>query len=344
MTTGFVEQRSQSTITAVDQPRRAPNNRTIGISQDEIAAHGEHLITLHGPAELGVIIDRTIHADTFKAIDWLPKGAVDLLFLDPPYNVSKTFGTLRFAQMPTGDYAQWMDSWLSRLVPALRPTASVYICGNWQSSAAIQTVAQRHFTVRNRVTWEREKGRGSRSNWKSASEDLWFCTVGDAYTFNVDSVLLRRRVLAPYRDLDRAPKDWHANPGGSYRDTYPSNLWTDLTVPFWSMPENTDHPTQKSEKLLAKIILASSNRGDLVLDPFLGSGTTSVVAKKLGRRFIGIEADLTYACLTEKRLSLADRDSSIQGFEHGVFWERNSKPAEPRPDEQGQAGFWKVGP
>ena len=62
-----------------------------------------------------------------------------------------------------------------------------------------------------------------------------------------------------------------------------------MTVPFWSMPENTDHPTQKPEKLLAKLILASTNPGDLVLDPFLGSGTTSVVAKKLGRRYIGIE-------------------------------------------------------
>jgi site-specific DNA-methyltransferase (adenine-specific) len=91
------------------------------------------------------------------------------------------------------------------------------------------------------------------------------------------------------------------------------------------MPENTDHPTQKPEKLLAKLILASSNPGDVVLDPFLGSGTTSVVAKKLGRQYVGIELDETYCLLAEKRLELADTAPTIQGYEDGVFWERNTQ-------------------
>jgi site-specific DNA-methyltransferase (adenine-specific) len=83
------------------------------------------------------------------------------------------------------------------------------------------------------------------------------------------------------------------------------------------MPENTDHPTQKPEKLIAKLVLASSRRGDVVLDPFLGSGTTSVVAKKLGRQYIGIEQEETYCLLAEKRLELAEHDPSIQGFSGG---------------------------
>ena len=91
------------------------------------------------------------------------------------------------------------------------------------------------------------------------------------------------------------------------------------------MPENTDHPTQKSEKLIAKLILASSNPGDLVLDPFLGSGTTSVVAKKLGRHYIGIEQQEEYALLAEKRLQLADTNTVIQGYENGIFYDRNTK-------------------
>jgi site-specific DNA-methyltransferase (adenine-specific) len=90
------------------------------------------------------------------------------------------------------------------------------------------------------------------------------------------------------------------------------------------MAENTDHPTQKSEKLLAKLILASTNPGDFVLDPFLGSGTTSVVAKKLGRRYLGIELDQEYGLLAERRLELAETQPTIQGFTDGVFWERNS--------------------
>jgi site-specific DNA-methyltransferase (adenine-specific) len=90
------------------------------------------------------------------------------------------------------------------------------------------------------------------------------------------------------------------------------------------MPENTDHPTQKPEKLIAKLILASCPENGIVLDPFLGSGTTSVVAKKLGRKFTGIEINEEYCCLAEKRLALSDTDTNIQGYSNGVFWERNT--------------------
>jgi site-specific DNA-methyltransferase (adenine-specific) len=90
------------------------------------------------------------------------------------------------------------------------------------------------------------------------------------------------------------------------------------------MPENTEHPTQKPEKLLAKLILASSKTGDIVFDPFLGSGTTSVVAKKLDRKFIGVEIDKDFAITTEKRLLMVDDNKTIQGYSNGLFWERNS--------------------
>jgi DNA modification methylase len=137
-------------------------------------------------------------------------------------------------------------------------------------------------------------------------------------------VRLKKQVIAPYTDSNGAPKDWIDSADGRFRLTHPSNLWTDLTVPYWSMPENTDHPTQKPEKLLAKIVLASSKRGDLVFDPFNGSGTTTVVAKKLGRRYLGVEAEEIFCCYAGKRLDLADQDRTIQGYADGVFWERNT--------------------
>jgi site-specific DNA-methyltransferase (adenine-specific) len=90
------------------------------------------------------------------------------------------------------------------------------------------------------------------------------------------------------------------------------------------MPENTDHPTQKPEKLIAKLILASCPENGIVFDPFLGSGTTSVVAKKLNRNFAGIEMNEEYCCLAEKRLQMAKADKTIQGYSNGVFWERNT--------------------
>jgi site-specific DNA-methyltransferase (adenine-specific) len=252
------------------------------------------------------------------------RESVDLLVLDPPYNLNKRFGENTFSRRAVDDYTDWLCRVFDTILPLLRPTGTVYICGDWHTSASIFVAAASRLKVRNRITWEREKGRGSKTNWKNASEDIWFCTVGDDYTFNVDSVKLRRRVIAPYRNGDGSPKDWLMTRDGNFRETYPSNLWTDITIPFWSMPENTDHPTQKSEKLLAKLILASTRPGDLVLDPFLGSGTSSVVARKLGRRYLGIETVEEYALLAERRLQMAEQDRTIQGYVESVFWERNT--------------------
>ncbi len=303
---------------------RAPRNRTITLSTGEAELYQRSLAKLTGPCALPEIENRTINQDLFEILEWLPAACVDLLVIDPPYNLTKSFNETTFHERTVWEYGAWLESWLPRLLKTLKPTASVYICGDWRSSTAIHLVAEKHLMVRNRITWEREKGRGAKINWKNGSEDIWFCTVSDEYTFNVDAVKLKRRVIAPYTDEAGSPKDWDRTDQGNYRLTHPSNLWTDLTVPFWSMLENTDHPTQKPEKLLAKIVLASSQPGDIVLDPFLGSGTTSVVAKKLERRYVGVESDPTYCCLAEKRLALAENDQAIQGYADGVFWERNS--------------------
>lgn len=270
------------------------------------------------------VADMIICGDAFDQLRQLSVSSFDLLFADPPYNLTKRFGVESFREKPTDGYEAWLDSWLQLCVPLLKPTASVYICGDWRSSAAIQNIGSRYFKLRNRITWEREKGRGAAANWKNAAEDIWYFTVSDDYTFNLDAVKQRRRVLAPYR-IDGEAKDWAQTADGNFRDTHPSNIWTDISVPFWSMPENTDHPTQKPEKLLAKVLLASTNENDLVLDPFAGSGTTAVTAKKLGRRFVVIESDEQYCLLAQKRLEMAETDRGIQGFEDGVFWERNSR-------------------
>ena len=303
---------------------KAPGNRTMTLSEHDIVQYRRRVLKLDGPATTHQLENRTINQDLFEVLDWLPPSFVDLLFIDPPYNLTKSFNTHTFRERSSEEYRTWLESWLPQLLKTLKPTASVYICGDWRSATAIQSVAEKHLIVRNRITWEREKGRGAKTNWKNCAEDIWYCTVTNTYTFNVDAVKLRRRVIAPYTDENGQPKDWDKTNNGNYRLTHPSNLWTDLTVPFWSMSENTDHPTQKPEKLLAKIILASSNPGDKVLDPFLGSGTTSVVAKKLKRCYVGIEIDSTYCCLAEKRLAQAEQDRTIQGYADGVFWERNA--------------------
>jgi site-specific DNA-methyltransferase (adenine-specific) len=303
---------------------RAPRNRTLTLTDDERRQYESRLLRLTKDTSLDELIGHTICQDLFHVLPLLPRSSVDLLIADPPYNLNKTFNQASFSNLSSSEYERWLDSWIAPLVRILKPTASVYICGDWRSSTAIERVCRRYFAVRNRITWEREKGRGAETNWKNCSEDIWFCTLGERYTFNVEAVKLKRRILAPYTDNKGQPKDWEQNEDGRYRLTYPSNLWTDMTVPFWSMPENTDHPTQKPEKLVAKIVLASSNEDDVVFDPFLGSGTTSVVAKKTARRFFGVEIDPLFCCLAEKRLERANIEREIQGYSEGVFWERNS--------------------
>lgn len=304
--------------------QRAPLNRTLTLEDNEIDILSSKTIQLTKKVRTNQIKNKVINQNLLETLDYLPDNFVDLLFIDPPYNLNKKFSALNFKEMKDEAYENWIESWLTGLKKILKSTASIYFCCDWKTSITVYNVLKRHFIIRNRITWEREKGRGSKKNWKNSYEDIWYCTVSDKFTFNTDAIKLKRLVRAPYKTTDGNPKDWQNENGISFRITHPSNLWTDITIPFWSMPENTDHPTQKPEKLLAKIILASTNENDFVFDPFLGSGTTSVVAKKLKRNFCAVELDKVYCALAIKRLLLADKDKSIQGYEDGVFWERNT--------------------
>lgn len=307
---------------------RAPRNRTLTIHDEEAPSLMQQTISLRTKVSPQEIEGKIIHQDLFSCADLLPDAFIDLLIIDPPYNLSKQYGGNKFSKTTSGVYEEWLDSWMRKITRCLKPNASLYVCCDWQSSKSVQSVLERHFIVRNRITWEREKGRGATANWKNCSEDIWFCTVSNDYYFDVDAVKLKKKIIAPYRNAAGKPKDWEESANGNYRLTHPSNLWTDISIPFWSMPENTDHPTQKPEKLLAKLILASSKSGDFIFDPFVGSGTTCVVAKKLGRKFSGVEQESEYCQLAIKRLDRANSDKTIQGYHDGYFWERNSLAAQ----------------
>ncbi|MDR3227712.1 MAG: site-specific DNA-methyltransferase [Prevotellaceae bacterium] len=304
--------------------KRAKRNRTITLTTDEIALYSNNLLHLNTPAKVKDITNKTIHGDFMDAAKYFPKKFIDLLIIDPPYNLNKTFADKKFKQLSYAKYVDYVESWFCLLLPMLKKTASIYVCCDWKSAQAIFEVLTKHTIIRNRITWQREKGRGAKMNWKNCVEDIWFATLGNDYYFDVDAVKIRRKVFAPYK-MNGKPKDWEETADGKFRFTYPSNFWDDISVPYWSMPENTDHPTQKPEKLLAKLILASSREGDFVFDPFLGSGTTSVVAKKLKRKYCGIEFNEEYCVLAEKRLHIAATDNKIQGYADGIFWERNSR-------------------
>ena len=303
---------------------RASRNRTITLTDDE-RKELKQQITFAQSFDATQVEDTIICADLFDIIDQIPDGIADLIIIDPPYNLSKDFNGLTFSATSSEKYAEYLRTWFHKVCDKLKPTGSLYMCGDWKCTSALQTIIEERLTILNRITWQREKGRGAKTNWKNAMEDIWFAVKDPhAYYFDVESVKMKRKVLAPYR-IDGQPKDWEETSEGNYRLTYPSNFWDDISIPFWSMPENTDHPTQKPEKLCAKLILASSRKGDLVFDPFMGSGTTPVVAKKLGRKYLGVEINEEYCLWAAKRLIMADEHPAIQGYTDGVFWERHSQ-------------------
>lgn len=302
---------------------RAGRNRTLTVSEEEIPAL-EKCILGADDIKGRMADDVVINADLMDCIDGIPNEYFDLIIIDPPYNLDKNFHGKKFAKMQPEAYEDYLRSWFYKVCDKLVPNGTLYMCGDWKCSSSMQRVIEERLTIVNRITWQREKGRGAKANWKNAMEDIWFAVKNPKdYYFDVESVKMKRKVIAPYR-VDGNPKDWEATEAGNFRITYPSNFWDDISIPFWSMPENTDHPTQKPEKLYAKLVLASSKPGDRVFDPFLGSGTAAVVARKLGRKYCGVEVNREYCRWAVKRLRNALEDSTIQGYADGVFWERNS--------------------
>ncbi len=302
---------------------KSHRNKTIDFNLSQGKKYLNKIVRSNEITDLASVINKTIHGDSFEVLSSLPEKSVDLLIVDPPYNLTKNYHGHVFDKQNKEEYTSFTRKWVEKTIKLLKDNGTMYVCCDWESSIVIGQILSEYFIIQNRITWQREKGRGAKRNWKNSMEDIWFVTLSKDYVFNVDAVKVRKRVIAPYRK-DGKPKDWEETSDGNFRNSHPSNFWDDITIPYWSMPENTAHPTQKPEKLIAKLILASSNEGDVILDPFLGSGTTSVVAKKLNRKYIGIEQNKQYCAWAEYRLELADNEPQIQGYTDGVFWERNT--------------------
>lgn len=302
---------------------RANRNRTLTIAENEITTLEKAIINADD-LKKSFADNSVINADLFDCLDAIPNDYFHLIIIDPPYNLAKDFHGNKFSKLNTTSYETYLRSWFGKVCDKLTPNGTLYMCGDWQCSLSMQKVISEQLTILNRITWQREKGRGAKANWKNAMEDIWFAVKNPKdYYFDVEAVKMKRKVIAPYK-VDGKPKDWEQTESENFRITYPSNFWDDISIPFWSMPENTDHPTQKPEKLYAKLILASTKPGDKVFDPFLGSGTSAVVAYKLNRNYVGIELNRDYCLWAAKRLMNATKNKVIQGYSDNVFWERNA--------------------
>ena len=153
-------------------PKRSSKNKTIILDENDIEKYSQYLVILKEKSSLDSIINKTICDDFFKSINYLPDNFIDLSIIDPPYNLNKDFGNLNFRKKSNNDYTQYIDSFISLIIPHLKQTASVYVCCDLFSSAPVYDILSKYFIVRNRITWQREKGRGAKFNWKNSLEDM----------------------------------------------------------------------------------------------------------------------------------------------------------------------------
>ncbi len=174
---------------------KAERNKTIDMSMEEGTCYLDRCISVTKTECVEDILDKTVRGDAFEVLPYLPEKFVDLLIVDPPYNLDKDFHGKKFRKTTDEQYEEYTEAWIQAVLPLLKETATIYVCCDWFSSLSIGNVLKKYFHLQNRITWQREKGRGARSNWKNGMEDIWFATKSDTYTFNVEAVKIRIPIL-----------------------------------------------------------------------------------------------------------------------------------------------------
>ena len=284
---------------------------------------------LGGRVSVRDLAGQVVAGDIFGVAKYLPSAFVDLLILDPPYNIAKEFNRRTSGRRPADEYRRWFQELVDLVVPTMKPDATLYVCSDWSTSAVIFPVLKASFQVRNRITWERDKGRGAKTNWKNNAEDIWFCTRLDEYYFNVDAVKLKRRVLATPTARTGCRRTGPRSQMASSRLTHPSNIWTDITVPFWS--NAGEHRPSGSE---AGKTDREANSGELETGRLGCSTRSSAVGRprslqKSSRAVGAASRSMPSTSAWHSSDSPPPRtDPSIQGYADGVFWERkhSSRP------------------
>lgn len=248
--------------------------------------------------------DATIyHGNCLDVLSQIPNESIDLIFADPPYNIGKKFGDFEDAWPSDEDYAAWCFQWLELCVNKLKPTGSIYVMTSTQAMPHLDLWLRKHIQILSRIVWHYDSsGVQAKKYFGSLYEPIIFGVKDPKkYTFNAADIEVEARTGAVRKLID-----YRKETPTPYKTTkVPGNTWYIPRVRY-RMSEYEEHPSQKPEALLERIIKASSNVGDVVLDPFSGTFTTCAVAQKLGRRSIGIELHSEYVKTGIRRLAISN--------------------------------------
>lgn len=216
----------------------------------------------------------------------LPDSSIDLICTDPPYNLGKDYGN-NIDQKEWDEYEKFTHQWLDEAVRLLKPTGSIYVfMGVRFISKLFAFMESQHLLFNGWITWHYTQGMGRKKGFSPRHEDILYCTKTDNFTFNLDAIRIPQKYFRERNNMEGA------NPG---------DVWQFSHV-HYSNPERQSHPTQKPLAIMERIIKASSNEGDIVLDPFVGSGTTCVAANELKRQWIGVDINPKYIEMSKGRI------------------------------------------
>jgi site-specific DNA-methyltransferase (adenine-specific) len=240
------------------------------------------------------IVDDNIfyNEDCLLALKDIKDKSIDLIFADAPYNIGKDFGNDSDKWKDYKEYLKWCYNWIDECFRILKDNGTFYIMTSTQYMPYLDVYVSENYNVVNRIVWTYDSsGVQAKNKFGSLYEPIIMCTKTSKskYTFNAEDILIEAKTGS-----ERKLIDYRKNPPQPYNTKkVPGNVWNMNRVRF-RMAEYQNHPTQKPEELLKRVILASSNKGDVVLDPFSGSFTTCKVALDLDRKCIGIELNPEY--------------------------------------------------
>lgn len=254
------------------------------------------------PQNYGTDDHQVWHGDALDVLEEIPDGTCTLIFADPPYNIGKKFKDFEDKWPDDASYAEWCHSWLDLCVRKLTPNGSLYVMSSTQSIPYLDIYLRSRMTILSRIVWHYDSsGVQAKKYFGSMWEPILHCVKDPKnYIFNADEIKVEAKTGSTRKLIDYRK----AVPTEYSSEKVPGNAWYFPRVRY-RMHEFEDHPSQKPEALLERVIKASSNEGDVVLDPFSGTFTTSAVAKKLGRRSIGIDRAEDYVGVGLRRLELA---------------------------------------
>lgn len=245
---------------------------------------------------------RIIHGDALEVLQQIPDESIDLIFVDPPYNIGKNFAGRKDKWKTDKDYLDWCYQWIDLCIQKVKPNGSLYLMTSTQFMPYFDLYARDKVTILSRIVWSYDSsGVQAKNYFGSMYEPILYCVKNkNNYTFNSDDILVEAKTGAKRKLID-----YRKDPPQPYKtEKVPGNVW-DFARVRYRMEEYENHPTQKPISLLERIIKASSNEGDVVLDPFCGTFTTCFVAQQLKRRFIGIEIQEEYFKIGLRRLGIA---------------------------------------